>query len=288
MIDNLGDKKSKIRGTSTGQSTQHAGVRSETSVDEKLDRILESDFFRHKMNELRLLRLYKDRPQDIKVSVIMPTWNRAFIIGRAIHSVLRQAYHNFELIISDDGSIDNSTQYIKENYPDNRIMYIKSNHSGVSAARNIALRQSSGSLIGYLDSDDEWSENYLLLMVNAFADNPGAGTVYCGVKSINYVCNHTSVFFKAYDRKALLRRNYIPINGFMHKRELYRELGGFNQDLTVLEDWDLILRYTKTYPPLAVECTLATYFFEKDFDHLTLSKDLYDMNAEVKKLHITE
>jgi glycosyltransferase involved in cell wall biosynthesis len=152
----------------------------------------------------------------------------------------------------------------------------------------VALKQSSGKLIGYLDSDDVWSENYLLIMVNSFIDNPGVGTGYCGVRFLNYVDNHKSIFFRAYDRESLLRRNYIPINGFMHRRSLFDEFGGFKQDLCPLEDWDLILRYAKTYPPLAVECTLATYYLEKDIDHHLFSKDLHDIYERVKRLHTTE
>jgi len=264
------------------------GRRKDASPDKKLEQIVESDFFKYKMNELRLLRQYEGRPQEIKVSIIMPTWNRAFIIGRAIDSILRQAYDKFELIISDDGSTDETRQYIEENYDDKRIKYIESSHSGLSTARNVALRQSSGQLIGYLDSDDEWSENYLLLMVNAFIDNPCVGTVYCGVRFLNNVDNQRAIFFREFDRKALLHRNYIPINGFMHRRSLFEEFGGFNQDLTHLEDWDLILRYTKKYPPLAVECTLATYYLEKGIDHHIFTDDLHDIYERVKRMHATE
>ncbi len=279
-----GKQKGKIN-NAPYRSNVRNGQEKASSIHEKFDQIIKSDTFNYKLNELRLFREYESRSPDVKVSIIMPTWNRAFVIGRAIDSVLQQVYKNFELIISDDGGTDNTKQYIEQNYDDSRIRYIKNSHSGVSAARNSALAQSSGSLIGYLDSDDEWSKNYLLIMVNAFVDNPAVNTIYCGVRCFDYRARKKSIFFRPYDRKALLQRNYIPINGFMHRRFLFKEMGGFDPGLPALVDWDLILRYTEGHPPMAVPCILATYYVEKGVDHLIFRKDLEDIYETVKKRH---
>jgi glycosyltransferase involved in cell wall biosynthesis len=264
----------------------HQGLPSADNWD--LERIVHSIPFRMKLNELRMIQSCDKVRQNIKVSVIMPTWNRASIIQRAIDSVLRQRYGNFELLISDDGSTDNTEHLIKVNYGQYKtVKYLKHTHAGVSNARNRALNCSRGDLIAYLDSDNVWSENYLLLMVNAFRENPDAATMYCGIRVIDEFFEQDYILFKQYERSSLLERNYIDLNIFMHRRELFEKLNGFNINLPVLEDWELIARYTKNYEPYVLECSLATYYLDKRFDHLTLSKDINAYSKKVREL-ITE
>jgi glycosyltransferase involved in cell wall biosynthesis len=249
-----------------------------------LDALIRNRAFKMKINELRLIDRYGERNQDIKVSIIMPTWNRASVIRRAIDSVRTQRYGNFELIISDDGSSDATEEVVKHYCAgDQRIRYIRNEHSGVSRTRNIGLDHSTGQVIAYLDSDNVWSENYLLLMVNYFVDNPGINTLYCGL-IIDTVSEREFISFKQYDRKYLLTRNYIDMNIFMHRRCLFDNLGGFNEEINVLEDWELILRYTKDNPPHMLECCLATYYFEKDFEHLSSSDKLPEIFHRIKQL----
>jgi len=92
-----------------------------------------------------------------KVSVIIPTYNRAHLIGRAIQSVLNQTYQDFELIVVDDGSTDNTNEVIKEfSQKDKRILYIKHDkNKGGSAARNTGIKAARGEYIAFQDSDDE-------------------------------------------------------------------------------------------------------------------------------------
>ncbi|MEW6585579.1 MAG: glycosyltransferase family 2 protein [Nitrospirota bacterium] len=255
-------------------------------MNSEIDRIVNSTPFQMRLNELRLVQRYRDRKQDSNVSIIMPTWNRAFVIGRAIDSALKQSYTNFELIISDDGSTDNTEEVVNRySSSDHRIKYLKSEHAGVSRARNIGLQHSTGPLIAYLDSDNVWSEHFLLLMVNLFVDNPYTNTLYCALKRvIDTIPVKEFISFRHYDRKYLLSRNYIDMNIFMHRRHLFEELGGFTEGIDVLEDWDLIVRYTKNNPPCVLECVLATYYFEKDFEHLSSSEDLPKIFERLQKL----
>ncbi len=250
------------------------------------DRLLSSDNFKLKLNELRLVQKFKKREQKVKVSIIMPTWNRAFIIERAIDSVLRQSYTNYELIISDDGSSDDTEGLIKTNYgKDDSIIYVKNRHLGVSHTRNVGLKYSTGQLIAYLDSDNAWSENYLLLMVNSFIENPVVNTMYCGIRVTENTNINDFMRFRKYDRDSLLSRNYIDLNIFMHRRFLFERLGGFNESLKALVDWELIIRYTKDHPPYLLECCLAIYYFEKDFGHLSSTEDLDKPYRQIRKLH---
>lgn len=259
-------------------------IKSPVTSRQYFDRLLNHEAFKLKLNEIRLVQKYQNNKQDIKVSVIMPTYNRAFIIDRAIESVLGQRYNNYELIISDDGSTDDTGINIKRNYGKNKnIRYIRNRHSGPSSARNAALGRSTGEVITYLDSDNEWSENYLLLMANTFLENPDAGTAYSGVRVIDNVYGYDYIRLKPYDFKSLLQRNYIDLNIFAHRKELFEILGGFDTRYPPLEDWDLIVRYTKEFPPQVLNCCLATYYMEKEYGHLTLSDTAYQVYEKLKQ-----
>lgn len=263
-----------------------AGSDHSAAPEAELDRLVKTSVFKMKLNELRLNKVYEKRDQDIKVSIIMPTWNRAAVIGRAIDSVLRQNYKNYELIISDDGSTDDTEKIIKKNYAkEARIKYIKLSHSGVSRARNIGLKESTGHLIAYLDSDNMWLDNYLLLMVNSFVENPGVNTMYCGLRVMDNVAKAYYTRLREYDRKSLLIRNYIDLNIFMHKRSHFDLFGGFDEQLPPLEDWELIIRYTQDAPPFLLNCCLANYYVEKDLEHITVTEWADETYRKIKRMY---
>lgn len=116
----------------------------------------------------------------LKVSVIVPVYNRELTIERTIKSVLNQTFRNFELIIVNDGSIDGSletvTDYAKK---DNRIKVFSQNNSGVSMARNKGIRKALGKYICFLDSDDTYELSFLEKMVSA-AEKSNADVTYSG------------------------------------------------------------------------------------------------------------
>lgn len=94
------------------------------------------------------------------VSIVMPTYNRAGLIAETIESIQQQTYRNWELIIVDDGSVDNTADII-ENIHDDRIRYYKTQHLGMERARKTGLDKSNGELIGFMDSDDLWATTKL-------------------------------------------------------------------------------------------------------------------------------
>jgi glycosyltransferase involved in cell wall biosynthesis len=252
----------------------------------EFNNLIDSAAFRMKLNEVRLAEKYKNRSQDIKVSVIMPTWNRSFIIQKAIDSVLTQSYRNFELIISDDGSIDNTEDVITAAYGrEERIRYIKNTHIGVGHARNAALELSQGELIAYLDSDNVWAEHYLLIMVNTFLDFPEIQTLYCAMRYIDEPTNNDYILFREYDRERLLQRNFIDINTFMHRKTLLDKLNGFNNEFNGLEDWELVLRFTRDRAPKELGCCLATYQRRNSLNNLTLTKDLRHIYKNIRDMY---
>ena len=95
----------------------------------------------------------------MKISVIIPTYNRILFLKRSIDSVLAQTLQPYEIIIVDDGSSDGTSAMIKKNYPNLKL--ICQENKGVSAARNIGVKASSGDWVCFLDSDDEWKKNKL-------------------------------------------------------------------------------------------------------------------------------
>ena len=117
------------------------------------------------------------------VSVIIPTYNRAHLVGRAIKSVLNQTFQDFEIIVVDDGSTD-STKEVVTSFNDTRIRYIKHQmNKGGNAARNTGLKNSKGEYIAFLDSDDEWLPEKLERQLEVFekSEDERLGAVYCGI-----------------------------------------------------------------------------------------------------------
>ena len=201
----------------------------------------------HFLNALdRLFRADKAAFDDVKISVVMPTFNRAETLGRAIESVLSQSHSNWELFIADDGSTDNSSEIVERFSRDSRIKYIKLDHVGVSGARNEGLRSATGEYVAYLDSDNSWSEQFLRSML-VFMRSQQLDAAYSGIRALdddgNLVCHRGDVFIWSVCKFA----NYVDLNPFMHRRDAAFENGErifFDTTLKRLVDWDFILRLT--------------------------------------------
>lgn len=263
-------------------------------AEENLGHLIEGPVLKMKMKELRMAERYGQREEDVKVSIILPTWNRGKVIGRAIESVLSQSYKNYELLICDDGSTDNTKEVFMSRYADNsRVRFLSGKHAGVSQARNRGLEHSGGSLIAYLDSDNAWTKNYLLIMVHYLKEHANKSSIYCGIRITDKIRNLKYIRMQDYDRRALLIRNFIDINVFMHERKLFEKHGGFHPDLAPLEDWELIIRYTQQDAPLILDCCLADYYIQDDIDHISLTRwddkkywkirDMYGDSGGVRK-----
>lgn len=196
------------------------------------------------------------------VSIVMPTHNRAAIIGGAITTVLEQEYPNWELLVCDDDSIDGTEAVVAEFF-DSRIRYLKLPRRGAAAARNVGLKNARGSIIAYLDSDNLWHPVFLSTIVLALSENPGCSSVYTDFIDfhINKYGRRTRVFLKQvpFDHERLLKKPYIDLNSFAHRRELYDCFGGFDERLKRRQDYDLILKYTWLRDPLHVPCLTTLY-----------------------------
>jgi hypothetical protein len=177
------------------------------------------------------------------VSVVLPTWNRAALVTRAIASVQAQRYARWELIVVDDGSTDDTPAVLARYADEPRIQLLRQEHGGHARARNAALAASRGEIVAYLDSDNVWDPGYLDALVAAYAD-PGVQTAYAAQLIRDARADDAFVRGEPFDAIALRDGNYVDLNVFSHRRALVGRCGGFDESLDRLVDWDLVLRYT--------------------------------------------
>lgn len=175
-------------------------------------------------------------------SIIIPTYNRAHTIHRAIHSVLCQTYTDFEVIIADDGSTDN-TQKIIEQFVDSRVHYVKQQNRGVSSARNLGFGIASGRYITFLDSDDEVMPDWLSHFINAF-NNSNVGAACCGMKILSSEQSMLGRFKFPKDLGPSFNhhKGLFQAGTFVLPAEVFRSIDGYTEELTFSENTELSLR----------------------------------------------
>ncbi len=182
-------------------------------------------------------------------SVIIPTFNRARFIGRAINSVLNQSLKELEVIIVDDGSTD-ETEEIVQSFNDSRLTYIYQDNAGVSSARNTGVENANYDYIAFLDSDDEWLPSKLEKQISKISQSRSRfihtaekwmrdGEVVKQKKSHQ---KHGGDMFI----RSLANCVISPSTSLMEK-SLYRELEGMREDFVVCEDYDFWLKLTSLY-----------------------------------------
>ncbi|MCV3210531.1 glycosyltransferase [Mesorhizobium sp. YC-39] len=182
-----------------------------------------------------------------KVSVVMPAYNRAHTIAAAIRSVQEQTHTNWELLVVDDGSMDRTKEVLREFAKDERIVLIEEDHQGVSAARNAGLRQASGELVAYLDSDNAWRPDYLRNMV-VFMKSEGHECAYSAIAIKDHDGHITGYRGQEFDWDRCFNRNFVDLNVYCHLRGKDGLDIEFDPSLRRLVDWDFILRQTRGRP----------------------------------------
>jgi len=191
-----------------------------------------------------------DMPAEPRVSVILPTFNRGWVVTEAVESVLDQDYANLELIVIDDGSTD-GTKGLLSRFGD-RIAVIRQVNRGVSAARNAGIRASSGELIALLDSDDTWLPGKVTAQVSFFSNHPDA--LVCQTQEI-WIRNGVRVNPGKRHRKQagmIFERSLalclVSPSAVMMRSSLLDEVGLFDETLPACEDYDLWLRIAWKHP----------------------------------------
>ena len=202
-------------------------------------------------------------------SVVMPTRNRASLIGRAIESVLAQSHVDWELLVVDDGSSDETPEVLGRFTDDPRIRLFWLDSRGVSAARNVGLAHARGNWIFYLDSDNRWCSGFLRTML-AYLETTGRACGYSGIALEDAQEAVRGYRGEPYDWAACLESNYVDLNSFCHRRSLVDDLGNFDERLRRMVDWDLILRYGKASHPAYAPFVGCVYREDPD-DHSRIS-----------------
>ena len=205
-----------------------------------------------------------------KVSVIIPTHNRAHLIGRSIQSVLNQTYQDFEIIVVDDGSTDNTREVIKEfQRKDKRIKYIKhSKNKGGSAARNTGIKTSRGEYIAFQDSDDEWFPEKLEKQMGFFKNMPAeVGIVYTdmwritgNIKKYLYSPEIMPKDKIIYEQALDYSVGNIGIQTSLIKKEVFAKAGMFDEKFPRFIDLEFFIRLSKYYYFFHINEPLVNYF----------------------------
>ena len=185
-----------------------------------------------------------------KVTVIIPTFNRGYCLAESIQSVLDQRFTDFELIVVDDGSTDNTPEVVDQ-FSDIQQIRLQTNR-GVSFARNRGIEKARGEWIGFLDSDDLWERDKLSTQMNWVECNPDHHAVYTdeiwirnGVR-VNAMNKHRKYSGDIF--QFCLPLCIVSPSSVLLHAELLSEFGGFDESMSVCEDYDLWLRIAKRFP----------------------------------------
>lgn len=204
-------------------------------------------------------------------SIIIPTYNRSQFLRIAIESALYQTFTDFELIVVDDGSLDNTKELIEEDYCRlislNKLRYIYQQHKGVSAARNNGINHAQGKFICFLDSDDRFRMQKLQITYNYIKKYP------------DYKIFHTEEIWyrnaailpqKIYHKKphgfvfkTAVKLCCISISTAAISRDIFQRVGGFDENLAACEDYDFWLRAASQFPV----CLIPQYLTIKEGGH---------------------
>jgi glycosyltransferase involved in cell wall biosynthesis len=191
----------------------------------------------------------------MNITVIIPTYNRAPLLIRAVQSVLDQTLQPKEIIIVDDGSTDNTKETVAEHFPQCR--YIQQTNHGVSAARNRGIEAATGEWLAFLDSDDEWLLGKLQAQVDLLQKHPEIRICHTeeiwirNGKRVNQMKKHAK-------SGGYIFQNCLPLcvispSSVMIHSSLFAEVGTFDEGLPACEDYDLWLRICATNPVAFVE-----------------------------------
>ncbi len=228
---------------------------------------------------------------EYKISAVIPVYNRERTIRRCIDSVLRQTYPVYEIVIVDDGSIDQTLDILKEEYKD-CIRLIRQEHKGAQAARNAGIKAACGEFIAFLDSDDEWLPNKLELQVQQLQKNRCAviyGNSYVQTdwkKGIPAAYRKTGnrkqrpkigsrKLFKLNGRsgfiyKWALKESFFDFNVLTTSKNNLKEIGYLDESVPSFQEWDTAIRLAEKFEFIFIKKPLSVYHLH---DGETISQD---------------
>lgn len=189
-------------------------------------------------------------------SIIIPTYNRAYVLWKAVGSVLAQTESSWEIIVVDDDSTDCTLRLLEE-FSDAGIRVFTVPRQGASAARNYGVGRAQAPFVAYLDSDNIWHPRFLETMREAIEQNDDCVLWHCGQ---NYTCwertasgkwfliSREAAPGKQYAAEEIWRLKGADTNCLVHRREVFETVGGWDEQCRWLEDWDFFLRVYLEFP----------------------------------------
>lgn len=204
------------------------------------------------------------------VSVLVRTCGRPDVLRETLRSLQRQTYRNFEVVVVEDGP-ETARTMLREEFSDLRIVYQATGERvGRCRAGNLALQMATGDYFNFLDDDDLFFADHIETLVSELERHPEIRIAYTlafdtpiqvlSRSPYRYrTLGYRSTVHEAFNRLKLLHHNLFPLQAVMFCREVYESQGGFDESLTVLEDWDLWVRYATRYAFRYVEKTTSIY-----------------------------
>ncbi|MBV6625063.1 MAG: glycosyltransferase [Rivularia sp. (in: Bacteria)] len=183
-------------------------------------------------------------------SIIIPAYNAITYLPETLESLLNQTFTDFEVLIVDDGSYDNIIDWAAE-IKDPRVRFFSQNNKGVSAARNLGIKQAKGEYIAFLDADDLWESTKLEKQLQLLKNNPSLGLVHTEMLVIDEQSKSLGRKFTSNVEgdalKRLLERNTIVTSSVIVRHSCLQAVGNFDENLTSSEDWELWVRIASRY-----------------------------------------
>lgn len=199
---------------------------------------------------------------SVKASVIVAVYNGAKTLTQTIESILSQTYDNFELLLIDDGSTDESKNLIEKYLEDERVKYFKKQNGGVASARNFGIARATGEVIGFCDQDDQWLPQKLEKQIPLFSD-PDVGLVYSWVDIDRHGKRECSTpEFEGECFEGLLNRNFVSCCTAMVRRTVLNQVNGLDEsrELHGVDDRHLWLKVARISKLAVAKTPLAIYF----------------------------
>jgi glycosyltransferase involved in cell wall biosynthesis len=228
-----------------------------------------------------------------KISVVIPTYNRAHFIKKAMNSVLEQTYQDFEIVIVDDGSKDN-TEEVVQSIKDERIRYIRhEKNKGEAGARNTGIENSKGEYIAFLDTDVTWSKDKLEKQFNILETSPAdVGVVFTGVEFIDYKTQN--VVSRWIIRENVNEKVFDSIGGapdppsMFIRKSAFLDVGLYDENIPFNVDTEMDIRLAKKYKFILIDefLTFSTVNHERlsnspDIDHIKGLEIIYEKHKDV-------
>lgn len=229
------------------------------------------------------------------ITVLIPTFNRQGLVVEAIKSVFSQTYTNYEVVVVDDGSTDD-TERVLEPWL-SKIRYLKKPNGGPSSSRNLGIQHANSHYVAFLDSDDQWEPNFLQTVVTTLQSQPDLGLVTTSRLMIpEGVCQPRipDSPIKGDLYPILFQRNFVTTSGVLVKRECFDMVGFFNEELIQAGDYDMWLRISKAYPIAFLKEPLCRYrchgnnISRNELRHQLFLQQVLDTNYDPKRIPVKD